>query len=462
VRSRVLLHWWAGTIGGVIGWMLVEPIPWLTTDPGPGQPPIPVSWAQTATLGLLIGLAISACTAAAYGFGSRNRMLRFAGLGALCGAVGGAVGMMLGQFLYQTILTLSEAFRTVVGPVGFLIEVSARSLGWASIGFGLGLLQGGINASWQRSRNGAIGGLIGGFLGGFLFELLMRSFGWILGGEVLRLIGITITGSFIGLLVGLAERVFRNAWVRVLVGRNEGPEFLLEKPVNTIGRDERADIPLYGDPSIAPVHAQISAASGGYVLQAQGQGVSLNGQFVQTAPLSEGDIIGVGGRQIQFHQKGAPRAVGQKDVAQPAVAPAPAVPEGVCGFCGERFDAQGLCACSPVGAPPAAPAGAPPVAVPTGGYSLVATSGPYAGQVFPLEKPEVTIGREPGNDFCLEADRQVSRRHAKIHVSPGGLEVVDEGSSNGTMLNGSRVTRAPAHAGDELVLGGSRFQVRAA
>ena len=45
----------------------------------------------------------------------------------------------------------------------------------------------------------------------------------------------------------------------MVLGRNEGKEYLLAKPVTTIGRSELSDIGLYGDPSIAPTHAVIEA-----------------------------------------------------------------------------------------------------------------------------------------------------------------------------------------------------------
>jgi DNA-binding response OmpR family regulator len=60
------------------------------------------------------------------------------------------------------------------------------------------------------------------------------------------------------------------------------------------------------------------------------------------------------------------------------------------------------------------------------------------------------IGRDPACDLALD-DRQVSRRHAVIRRTADGFLVSDEGSKNGTWLNGVRLT-APAHLrdGDEV------------
>jgi len=50
----------------------------------------------------------------------------------------------------------------------------------------------------------------------------------------------------------------------------------------------------------------------------------------------------------------------------------------------------------------------------------------------------MVIGRDASCDLCLP-DRQVSRRHATISRQDDGCYVADEGSKNGTWLNGARV-----------------------
>ena len=71
---------------------------------------------------------------------------------------------------------------------------------------------------------------------------------------------------------------------------------------------------------------------------------------------------------------------------------------------------------------------------------------------------EMTIGRE-GADILL-ADEQVSRQHAKVHVSDGHVEVSDLGSSNGTEVNGQRITETVRVLhGDTIKLGGTALRV---
>lgn len=64
-----------------------------------------------------------------------------------------------------------------------------------------------------------------------------------------------------------------------------------------------------------------------------------------------------------------------------------------------------------------------------------------------------TIGRAPRADFIVEAGL-VSRLHCRLTALPSGeLEVQDLESTNGTFVNGHRVTRATLRPGDKLGVG---------
>jgi pSer/pThr/pTyr-binding forkhead associated (FHA) protein len=64
-----------------------------------------------------------------------------------------------------------------------------------------------------------------------------------------------------------------------------------------------------------------------------------------------------------------------------------------------------------------------------------------------------TIGRATGADFVLDA-ALVSRVHCRITALPTGeLEVTDLDSTNGTFVNGARISTARLTAGDRLRLG---------
>src|SRR4051812_48360151 len=72
-----------------------------------------------------------------------------------------------------------------------------------------------------------------------------------------------------------------------------------------------------------------------------------------------------------------------------------------------------------------------------------------------------TIGRE-GCDVNL-MDPEVSRRHATIVDSGGSLAIEDLGSTNGTFVNGSRITAVTVLSdGDEVRLGNTVWSIRGA
>jgi pSer/pThr/pTyr-binding forkhead associated (FHA) protein len=63
-----------------------------------------------------------------------------------------------------------------------------------------------------------------------------------------------------------------------------------------------------------------------------------------------------------------------------------------------------------------------------------------------------TIGRSPGAEFIVDA-AMVSRLHCQLTAGAADLEVVDLESTNGTFVNGQRVTRALLKEGDRLGVG---------
>lgn len=143
--------------------------------------------------------------------------------------------------------------------------------------------------------------------------------------------------------------------------------------------------------------------------------------------------------------------------AEPAPVPAngtspppPLVPEGTCPFCGTKKDpTTGACACAPASGPVAAVSGSGP--------RLVGIAGATTGQVISLLS-DATLGRDADNTVVLAGDTTASRRHARVLRDAGGFAVADEGSANGTFVNGARVTRVALKAGDELTIGQSRFR----
>ncbi len=87
---------------------------------------------------------------------------------------------------------------------------------------------------------------------------------------------------------------------------------------------------------------------------------------------------------------------------------------------------------------------------------LLVVSGPLEGKEFIITKDVFTIGSAPTNDLVLE-DGTVSRRHCEIQVMPEGYVIRDLGSTNGTIVQGLRITEAFLNHGTEVRLGKTRI-----
>jgi MFS family permease len=193
-----------------------------------------------------------------------------------------------------------------------------RFLGWTILGVAIGatinaydVLQAKmsgrpIGLAGRKFRYGLVGGALGGSAGGLLFTLLdligLRD-------SIPRFalaVSFVVLGSLIGLLVGLAQIILKEAWIRVESGFRPGREFVLAKEETTLGRAESCDFGLSGDPSIDRVHARIHQQEGSFLLADAGSegGTFLNNRRVtQPTKLYTGDVIRAGGSVLLFGER---------------------------------------------------------------------------------------------------------------------------------------------------------------
>ncbi len=92
-------------------------------------------------------------------------------------------------------------------------------------------------------------------------------------------------------------------------------------------------------------------------------------------------------------------------------------------------------------------------------HALRFVAGKYTGGEFPLRpNRELIIGRGSEFDMVLDED-MVSRRHTKIATYHGQIVLQDLKSTNGTFVNGERVSVARLKIGDKILVGTSLMEV---
>ena len=262
-------------------------------------------------LAAMIGLFI----AAADGLICRvwRRVLLAGAVGMVIGCLGGFVfGSILANMLYGSISMMAHAHAGEgVGGMtatGFLIQLSARRLGWGLAGMSMGLGQGIALRSGRLLLYGFLGGLIGGLLGGLLFDPVQL---FIVGEESLsahwaRLTGMVVVGLGVGVMIGIVELLARDAWLNMVEGPLAGKEFLIFKDMMQLGASPRSDIYLFNDEEVADRHAVIQASGDHYEIQslAEFHPVLVDGQPVTTRRrLRHGSQITLGKTIFVFHQR---------------------------------------------------------------------------------------------------------------------------------------------------------------
>lgn len=127
-----------------------------------------------------------------------------------------------------------------------------------------------------------------------------------------------------------------------------------------------------------------------------------------------------------------------------------------------KLPAEAAAGVAPAAAPvpkKSAPAGGP-AAVGTA-TRLVITSGPKAGLELPLGDEPMIIGRSSECGLVIRDD-YTSSQHARLLPRGGVWTIQDLGSTNGTFLNGSRVSDGtPIALGTPVKVGATTFELRA-
>lgn len=290
-----------GGWAALVGWLLGR----MTT--GENADPVGSAGIKAMCLGLLVTVALGFVDAL-WTFSARQvvqvapRVL----VSVVVGTIGGLLGGVVGQKLFG-LLSLSVFFIFGWAVTGLLIGASLGTFDMLS----RFVRQEDTQGARRKITRGALGGTVGGLLGGFLSLVMKGVWGALSHKPVESLwspsaMGFVVLGMSIGLMIGLAQVLFREVWVRVEAGVRAGRELILTKPVITIGRAEACDIGLFGDPTIERLHARILQQGERYLIADAGSAVGtfLNDERVLApTPLRPGDAIRIGKSILRFWEK---------------------------------------------------------------------------------------------------------------------------------------------------------------
>lgn len=265
-----------------------------------------------------------------------------------------------------------------------------------------------------------------------------------------------------------------------LVSLTDGREYAIEGSPLVFGREAICDV-VIPQKRVSRRHAEIIVTPKGYVVtDLSSNGTFVNGErVVGQRLLSRADVLRVGDHEFRFYADAAAQpepaaAAGAKyrlsdtlhgipvapsppgfgagaPAAPPAAAPGAPSPSPI------SPGADSAPRPEPVPAPaPSPPRPEPAAAAPAAGgtlANLIVRKGQLKGHRFPIRVPIVNVGRAEYNDIVVP-DPSVSSAHAKIQLREGIWMVVDLDSTNGTFVDGDRVSGdAPIAPGAVLRFG---------
>ena len=204
-----------------------------------------------------------------------------------------------------------------------------------------------------------------------------------------------------------------------------------------IGRDPACGLALSAK-DVSRRHARIAPGLLGYVLT----DLSTNGVLVNGVPIEKShilgnrDVIGIGSVELVFE--------GERAFVDPVTVPLP-----------ELTPSSAVSGVAPPA--PRVPAPAPVILLAT---LEIINEGALKGTRFRLERPIAHIGRGPSNEIQL-GDESVSGSHATLMRRGAQWVVVDLDSTNGTYVDGERISGERAIQGvSEIRFGGIKMVFR--
>jgi hypothetical protein len=91
---------------------------------------------------------------------------------------------------------------------------------------------------------------------------------------------------------------------------------------------------------------------------------------------------------------------------------------------------------------------------------LIYEEGTVQERIWVVEDDEMSIGRSRGNVVQIRDDSSVSRRHCTLRRGSGSYFLRDEGSTKGTLVDGSEISEVMLQGGERITIGETNFVFR--
>ena len=295
-KGHIFLQGWfylgaAGLVGSLVGWGLCEPF-FSDTLQGRG------SWAEILMLPLIVmftclGLGVAESIVERSAKKAVIRALLALALGLVFGFIFDRFANII--FFIGRQIIASLGVQTYKNPGFWLV----RGIAWATFGIAGGIVYGLVDRSGSKTKYGILGGLIGAGLGGTVFDpisFLTRT------GTLSRGVGFALLGLATGVAIGIVESALKDRWLYVASGPLAGKQFILYKPLTTIGSSQSCDIYLFKDTSILPQHGAIEMRGAQTFIRSDGP-VFVSGSPARNRALQSGDLIQIGRYAFHFRER---------------------------------------------------------------------------------------------------------------------------------------------------------------
>jgi hypothetical protein len=230
------------------------------------------------------------------GFGSAEGIVeRTPKKAALRGLTSLGLGLLLGFVFFLMANLIFSIGLSILAQTGAINPRRpglwlARGIAWMGFGVAGGVVYGVVGQSGKKCLYGIAGGVLGAGLGGMIFDPIALLAG---NAAASRAVGMALFGMATGVAMGLVESALKDRWLYVSSGPLAGKQFILYKPVTTIGSDQNCDIYLFKDPTVLARHAVIEMHGPRALLRVSGP-VRIKGRPVREAVLLSGDVLQIG------------------------------------------------------------------------------------------------------------------------------------------------------------------------